>query len=207
MKKVIDILLVIVLLVAVGYLVFNELNHPISLGTPTATVVNVPTEVSTPTLPPTATLSPPSVMVPSITPTASAQPTATFTRTPTETVTPTLTPSLTPTLTPTNDPTEAPSAQEMSTGIERGNKIIKAIEDFHNAQGTYPSTLDALVPDYFPSIPVTTTDEIYYYRLFDPSGPMASEVYWLSFRLDYKPHTICTYLRRLDYWDCNPDSP
>ncbi len=93
------------------------------------------------------------------------------------------------------------------TGIQSGDRIIRAIEAFHNAQGIYPPNLDALVPDYFPVIPVTTTDQIFYYRLFDPSGPMASEVYWLSFRLEYKPHTICTYLRRLDYWDCNPESP
>lgn len=210
MKKVLDILLVLVLVVAVGFLVYSEMNTANLPRTTeaTATVTATPTDiVVTPSHTSTPTLIPASVMVPSVTPTLTPRPTQTSTSTATDTITPTSTPTLTATVIPTDAPTQSPSQQEMTTGIQRGGKIIKAIEAYHNAQGSYPATLDALVPDYFPVIPVTVTDEIYYYRLFDPSSPMASEVYWLSFRLSYKPHAVCTYLRRLDYWDCNFNSP
>jgi hypothetical protein len=36
---------------------------------------------------------------------------------------------------------------------------------------------------------------------------MAAEVYWLAFKVASQDHLVCTYYRRLAYWDCNYESP
>jgi hypothetical protein len=64
-----------------------------------------------------------------------------------------------------------------------------------------------LVPDYLSAIPLTETGRPFFYRLFGGTGPMAPEVYWLAFKVESKDHVTCTYMRRLDYWDCNFESP
>ena len=101
----------------------------------------------------------------------------------------------------------SPLSQEIKEGIARGNQIIKAIEAYHTAQGTYPPTLKDLMTTYLTAIPLTSTGRAYYYRLFDAKSSMASEVYWLEFRAVDQDHVVCTYLRRIDYWDCNYDTP
>ncbi len=82
MKKLVDFVLVLVLVAAVGYMVYLSRNDGSLFGTPT------PTATSTPTL------------VPSRTPTPS------ITSTPTRTSSPTPTPTRTPTATPTAKPTQ-----------------------------------------------------------------------------------------------------
>jgi hypothetical protein len=97
--------------------------------------------------------------------------------------------------------------QEIKTGIERGNLIIKAIEAYHAAKGTYPPALNDLSPTYLSVIPITSTGQAFFYRLFDGNSPLASDVYWVSFRAINQDHVSCTYFRKLDFWDCNYASP
>lgn len=205
-RKLIDPLLVLILIVTIGYLILagdRENGTVVSAASASETpvrlvsVTTIPTRTSTPTDVPTATLIPASVTVPTktVTPHPTSLPTSTATITPTAS------------LTPTKAPTQSAVEQEINDGIARGNQIVQAIESYHNSQGQYPSTLDALIPAYLSGIPLTETDRPFFYRLFDGSSPMASEVYWLAFRLDSRDHVTCTYLRRLDYWDCNFASP
>ena len=209
MKNGIDILLIIVLLATVGLLIYFGLGDVSTVITPdytstsfpfsnsTADVTDTPTSIPTTAF--TATLIPASVTIPTKTFTATLQPTQTSTLTPTATVTSTSTPS-----------TGLPRSQvdqEMKSGIERGNRIVKAIETYHNATGQYPSTLNDMVPKYLSDIPITTTGQAFFYRLFDPNSPLAQEVYWVSFRAINQDHVACTYYRRLDYWDCDFASP
>ena len=206
MKKIIiDILLVLLLAAAIAFLVLavrgNDLppDPPTAAATPTITasllVTVVPTKFLTPTLIPA------SVTIPTRTRTPTPSPTLTPSRTPTVTFTPM------PSATSTGGPTQSLADREIRDGIERGNQIVQAIEAYHAAVGEYPADLIALVPAYLSTIPFTSNDRPYFYRLFDPAGPLAPEVYWLAFRLDTREHVTCTYMRRLDYWDCNFDSP
>lgn len=205
MRKLIDPLLVLILTVTVGYLVLvanregpgsdSAAATPSQASASSATIL--PTRTSVPTDVPTATLIPASVTAP------------TKTATPRPTRPPTATATITPTASsiPTRAPTESALEREIADGIARGNRIVQAIEAYHTAQGQYPPSLDALVPAYLSGIPLTEMDRPFFYRLFDGSSPLASEVYWLAFRVESRDHVTCTYMRRLDYWDCNFASP
>ncbi len=211
MKNGIDFLLILVLLVTIGLLIFFGLGDVSPVAAPTSsttstsssvassTAVVSATRTSAPTKEATATLIPASVTIP----------TNTFTVTPRPTQTATLTSTATPTATVTlgTDSPVSQIGQEIKSGIERGNTIVKAIEAYQTANGQYPPTLNALVPLYLPAIPITSTGQAFFYRLFDRSSPLASEVYWVSFRAINQDHVACTYFRRLDYWDCNFESP
>jgi hypothetical protein len=203
MKNGIDFILILVLLAAIGALVYFglddgnkvEIPSPITASTPTE-AASIP-ETSVPTSAQTATLIPASVTIPTKTATLTSLPTATVTRTPTATITSTSS---------INTPASS-LAQEIHTGIERGNRIIMAIEAYHKAKGTYPPTLNELSPAFLSDLPITSTGQAYFYRLFDGSSPLASDVYWVSFRAINQDHVACTYFRMLDYWDCNYTSP
>jgi hypothetical protein len=217
MKNGIDFLLIVVLLVTIGLLIFFGLGDVSPVAAPTSSMTSTSTFTSTsgsvaistavvsatrtsaPTKEATATLIPASVTIP----------TNTFTVTPRPTLTATLTSTTTPTATVTlgTDSPVSQIGQEIKSGIERGNTIVKAIEAYQTANGQYPPTLNALVPLYLPAIPITSTGQAFFYRLFDGSSPLASEVYWVSFRAINQDHVACTYFRRLDYWDCNFESP
>lgn len=222
-KKSIDVLLVIALLAGVGYIVFLGISGGIShdLVTPTETSMLLSTPTSTETAISTFTLTatqiPASATVPVPSPSSTPLPTQTSETTPTVPDTATATgttdpaglPTLTATLTPTQtaEPTQSPTDLEVSAGTQRGDQIVQALEAYHSAVGQYPPTLSELVPGYLPAIPVTITGQQFFYRLFEATGPMASEIYWLSFKVVRQDHVTCTYLRRLEYWDCNYQSP
>ncbi len=207
MKRFVDILLFAVLILMVVYIVraARAAEGPNS-GAPTLkpvaiNVTNTFVPILTPGKQPTLTLVPASVTIPTKTRTATPPPTRTPTRTPPATATPTAS------ITPTSGPTFSPQDPEINDGIERGNRLIVAIEAYRSAEGHYPSTLSVLVPDYISAIPLTVTEQTFMYRLFDDSSPLAQEVYWLAFKVLRRAHTACTYFRRLDYWDCNFVSP
>jgi hypothetical protein len=205
MKKFVDVLLAVILLAALGYLIYaantgGDAPPPASM-TSTLTATLLPISNSTPSQVVTFTLVPASVTIP----TRTITPKPTLTKTPT--LTPTATATPTASATPTRIPTQSSLEQEIANGIERGNQIVKAIEAYHAAQGQYPPDLDMLVPAYISGIPLTVNNRPYFYRLFDGTGPLAAEVYWLSVRAESRDHVTCTYMRRLDYWDCNFASP
>jgi hypothetical protein len=203
MKNGIDLLLILVLLLTVGLLVFfgfgvgNTVELPSSITSSTSTEGARITETTAPTIVQTATLMPASVTIPTKTLTYTPKPTQTATRTPTATTTMTQS-----TITPFSS-----LDQEIKTGIERGNKVIQAIEAYHTSKGVYPPTLNELSPAYLSDIPITSTGQAYFYRLFEGSSPLAADVYWVSFRAINQDHVACTYFRRLDYWDCDYASP
>lgn len=212
-KKGLDLLLILILLAAsVAVIIFGTRNgggiQPVPTSTSTAsptiflsaTITSTPTETLTPTATLTSTLPPASAAAPTQTVTFTAL--ATLTPSPTLTSTPTLTANATSTGGPLS-----PLSQEVQTGIVRGNGIVKAIEAYHAAMGVYPPGLQDLVPAYLDAIPLTSTGQPYIYRLFESTSPMASEVYWLEFRAVDQAHVVCTYMRRIDYWDCNYNSP
>jgi hypothetical protein len=206
MKRFVDFLLFLVLALTVGYIVYAMRDgQGLEPAGPTPATRPAPTQASgapvAPAIVPTFTLLPASVTIPTRTATLTPLPTRTPTRTPAASLTPL------PSSTPTAGPTLSPQDPEINDGIERGNVIIRAIEAYHADQGHYPSTLGILVPDYLAEVPVTVTDQAFMYRLFDGTGPLSAEVYWLAFKVLRRAHTSCTYYRRLDYWDCNYASP
>jgi hypothetical protein len=110
------------------------------------------------------------------------------------TPTPTATRSSTPRSLSPGVATGTPASEEIQDGILKGNHITRALELYYLDQSQYPPTLDDLVPVYLPALPTTLTGQPYFYRLFDATDPMASEIYWLSFRV-------------LEYWDCSFATP
>ncbi len=207
-KRGIDLLLVLILLVAVGVVVYYGVISGGSIEAPLPTETLTP--ASTTFLTATITSTPTETLTPTLIPASAAVPTRTLSLTPIPSLTPsptiTFTPTLTATTTSTGDPI-SPLSQEIKDGISLGNQVVKAIEAYHSAMGKYPSSLTDLMPVYMKTIPITTTGQSYYYRLFDPASPIASEVYWLEFRAIDQDHVVCTYMRRIDFWDCNYDSP
>jgi len=209
MKKRFALLLILPLLLVIGFLLlavqagsapdwFSTL-IPVRSATGTAsfTAVFTPREATQPA--PTLTRDPTATW----TPTPSVEPTSTQTRTPTSTQT----------ATPSNISgsigvgTGTPLSDEINDGILKGNHITRALELYYRDEGLYPSALDELVPVYLPALPLTLANQPYFYRLFAVTEPMASEIYWLSFRVTEPENTVCTYFRRLEYWDCNFTSP
>jgi len=207
MKRSIDFLLILPLFLVIVFIVFayrtGAITDLFAAGTPlpigqgtvsvTPTILSVVVPYSTSTISRTST--------PTLTPAPSS--------TPTQAITPI--PSLTDTPAPTNTAASTaagtPASLEIDSGIETGNEIVRAIERFYVDQGHYPAALNELLPAHLPALPVTLTGQPYFYRFFDAAHPMASEGYWLAFRVIEQENITCTYLRRLEYWDCNYASP
>jgi hypothetical protein len=128
---------------------------------------------------------------------------ATLTNVPPLTSTPTLEAVKTVTITPTEDPV----SEEIDSGTARGTLIVQAIEAYYRDQHYYPPILADLVPVHLPELPVTSSGQPYFYRVFERTGTMASEIYWVSFRVTGEDHLTCTFYRRIQFWDCNYESP
>jgi hypothetical protein len=211
MKKVVDILLILLLLAAIGYLFF-VLGGDVGgvwFSTPTPTLRSVLVVNATATITQVVSLIPSQTAAPSATsrPTSTASLTATATPAPSSTQSPTTTPAPSQSATPTVDAAQAALDEEIRAGIEQGDHIVRAVELYHQTEGAYPPALQDLIPDLLPEIPVTTTGGQFFYRLFDPDEVLASEIYWVAFKVTGREHVTCTYFRRLDYWDCNYSSP
>jgi hypothetical protein len=122
------------------------------------------------------------------------------------------TPGTTPTLDslpglPAAATASAPTVDaEIADGISRAAPIIVALEAYYRDHGAYPSDLSMLVPDHLAVLPLTATDQPFHYRTFASEHALATELYWLSFRVAQRRNLSCTYLRRIEYWDCNPAS-
>lgn len=205
-REVLDALLVLAMVAAVGFLAYwlwrNDGKLPFSDSTPVSTV-----SLATPT---TATRPPTRVSTAS--PTQTLVPTRTFTVTPAPTTTsrPTSTSTLSRNSTATlsaSASTRSPADAEINDGIARGNQIVQAIEAYTQSNGFFPASLTDLVPTYLTELPVTISGEPFFYRVFERTTVMAPEIYWVSFRVMSQEHVTCTYYRRLEYWDCNFSSP
>jgi hypothetical protein len=207
MKKIVDVLLVLGLLAAIGFFVYVQ-------GGAQNGIQSLPSIAVVPTGAPTIAIASPAPIlqssIPNVSfPTSVLAPTSTFTPFPTATLKLTITPTSDPpgTATSTSLPTQAPVEQEIRQGIEQGNQIIQAIESFSQTQGYYPPALSDLVPNFLVALPVTAAGQPFYYRVFDRAMPLSGEIYWVAFKVTGQDHLTCTYFRRLQYWDCNVYSP
>jgi hypothetical protein len=104
-------------------------------------------------------------------------------------------------------PTQLATDAEIADGIFRAARIIEALEAYSRDYGEYPTVLEALVPGYVPEIPMTMTGQPFVVRVFAAGDVLVDEVYWLSFRVSQPESSRCTYLKRLQYWDCGPSGP
>lgn len=102
----------------------------------------------------------------------------------------------------TIDPTGEWINNEIEDGIEQGERIIKAIESYHQDYGNYPESLTGLIPEYLNEIPLTIAGQEYTFELFEPN------IYLLSF-IRIRTHigqgkyvNYCAYLRNINEWEC-----
>lgn len=207
MKRVVDILLILILVAAITYLFFvlGAETGGIWFSTPAPGTRTVPAASATATITKIVTRAPGQGGTP--TPTIKPTLTPTLTRTPSATATATFTATPTSSKTPTPDPIQAALDAEISAGIERGNQIIEALEAYYQAKGIYPPALNSLVPGYLAEIPVTITGQQFFYRPFDGESLLAQEIYWVAFNVTRQEHVACIYLRGLEYWDCGSTGP
>lgn len=202
-REVLDALLLIVILISIAFLVYYlqipPENRP---AIPDLISGNTKTPTIATTAIPTRVLVLPSPAVHTQTP--AGTPSFTAMLSPAGSLTPQRVSSATPVPTST---VQLSADAEIADGIERGNRIVEAIEAYITAKGFYPAALDALVPDYLPELPLTITDQPFFYRVFERTTVMSPELYWVSFRVVSQSNVTCTYYRRLQYWDCNFSSP
>lgn len=82
---------------------------------------------------------------------------------------------------------------------ERGyaalDPVVQALEKYHAEKGSYPESLDELVPDCISSIPTEVNDESIYYA-------KSGESYSLSFHYIGPGMNTCTYTPE-DQWQCS----
>ena len=112
-----------------------------------------------------------------------------------------------PTIIKTVEITETPRAtlnpnEEASKGIETGDEIVDAIENYHKDKGQYPKSLDDLIPEYLEKIPVTVTGEEYKYGVFEVEG---FGPYSLHFSIAGDGWMGgCVYSTKYSAWECGP---
>jgi hypothetical protein len=89
-------------------------------------------------------------------------------------------------------------SEEREIGMQQGNEIVAAIENYYRETSQYPNHLDELVPVYLNEIPLTITGEQFEYRLVEP------HFYSLSFLLRRRGERFaCTYMGDLKTWECS----
>ena len=94
------------------------------------------------------------------------------------------------------------------TDKQTAEKIIEAINHFRADSGSFPESLNLLVPDYLDSIPNTTRGEEFQYRTFHDSN--RGDDYELCFFDETSSYTSygCCYMWWFDNppnysgWDC-----
>lgn len=89
----------------------------------------------------------------------------------------------------------------MLDGIQRGNLIVNALDAYYKEHGNYPLSLGELVPAYINEIPVVITGQEYEYVLLEPDN-VWGEPYLLTFYPRTKKNVGCSYMQRLNDWDC-----
>jgi hypothetical protein len=90
---------------------------------------------------------------------------------------------------------------EIRANQERAGKIIKAINSYEQDQGQFPAQLDFLVPTYLSQVPKTITGHDFIYQLDNLDG------YYLSFYVKSQQNLGCSYIYRLENWDCSFGDP
>jgi hypothetical protein len=86
---------------------------------------------------------------------------------------------------------------EIVEGKRVGDTIIYAIEKYHYDIGKYPDELNALIPLYLERIPISNYQHEFFYQ------KDSIDIYILMFKLDTLYNGACTYIKRLNSWDCS----
>lgn len=92
-------------------------------------------------------------------------------------------------------------SDEIRANQERASEIIKAINSYEQEHGQFPVQLDVLVPTYLSQMPKTITDHDFIYSRHNLDG------YYLSFYVKSKQNLGCSYIYRLENWDCSFGDP
>lgn len=87
--------------------------------------------------------------------------------------------------------------EKLQINQQQGQIIITAIEEFYTSEGSFPASLDDLIPEYLGSIPTTWDGQQYYYDVDE------YYLYSLLFFFDGEDSDLyCSYLRSYEYWEC-----
>jgi hypothetical protein len=90
----------------------------------------------------------------------------------------------------------------LEAGKKRGEPIIRALEQYHQDQGTYPVELVSLVPNYVKSIPQPAWR---YQFNYDTCSSYNNYVLW--FRRSNDVDTYCGYVSSGMEWKCSDSIP
>ncbi|GAP06336.1 hypothetical protein ATHL_01190 [Anaerolinea thermolimosa] len=91
--------------------------------------------------------------------------------------------------------------EEITDGQTKGEQVVQALEKYHVDKGRYPEYLQDLIPNYLEEVPMTLAKKEFKYE------GSQSDTFYLSFpvtkKKDVGSGTICTYIKRLEGWDCS----
>ncbi len=87
--------------------------------------------------------------------------------------------------------------EEIRINQERGNKIVKVLEDYNRDYGQFPENLELLVPAYLSEIPRTVTNNEFIYGVGGLDG------YYFGFDVTTRPTLGCGYSYRREKWECS----
>ncbi|WP_420629195.1 hypothetical protein [Candidatus Leptofilum sp.] len=88
------------------------------------------------------------------------------------------------------------SGSEVQENKQRGDTIIQAITAYEQDHDQLPGQLDDLVPIYLADIPKTVSDDDFLYGVNGIDG------FLLSFDLQSRDRSYCSYIYRFQSWDC-----
>lgn len=90
----------------------------------------------------------------------------------------------------------------LATGINKGEPILLAIEQYRQEKGIYPNALNSLIPEYFKSIPQPAWRYKYSYETCSSNSQ-----YVLWFRRSNDADTYCGYASSISEWICSDSIP
>lgn len=86
----------------------------------------------------------------------------------------------------------------LATGIEKGEPVIQAIEQYHQKKGIYPNTLGSLIPENIQSIPQPAWRYNFGYETCSSNSQ-----YVLWFRRSNDADLYCGYVSSTGEWICS----
>jgi hypothetical protein len=93
------------------------------------------------------------------------------------------------------------SCRPAVVGMERYDPLVHALADFRKDNGTYPDSLEQLVPTYLPVVPKGDANQ----RPSDPEYGTSGSGYVLSFRYTGPGLNSCGYDQEAGAWQCAGD--
>jgi len=87
--------------------------------------------------------------------------------------------------------------EQIKINQDRGNEIIKSLNDFYFDNESFPKQLDELVPKYINELPEPIIGKDFLYLKDD------IDEYYLCFKPTFEEKYSCCYIQRLGIWDCS----